>query len=96
MARLGLVPLNGYNKRNLPKNCRRCKDPLETLPHVLNHCKKQLSDKITERHNRIVARLKKAAVELSKWSVLREDESYGEITNNALTLSLQTVTEKPL
>lgn len=77
MARLGTVPLNTYNRRNLPKTCRRCNYPEETLPYVINNCTSQLSDKITQRHNRIVPRLKKAALENSKWSLLREDDVYG-------------------
>nr|XP_037284215.1 uncharacterized protein LOC119176986 [Rhipicephalus microplus] len=63
-ARLNLLPLNG-TRAWVPaadKRCRRCGYGEETLPHVLCHCMWQ-SRAMTERHNAIVARLKKAALE---------------------------------
>ena len=75
-ARLGLVKLNAYSESDPEKQkCRWCGFAKETLPHVVNCCDRALSRKITMRHNRIVARLKKAA--LGRWSVLRENQRLG-------------------
>ena len=75
-ARLGLVKLNGYAETDPVKmKCRRCGYERETLPHVLNCCKNSLAGKITQRHNRIVARLKKAA--LGRWSLFKENQPIG-------------------
>ena len=75
-ARLGLVKLNAYAENDPDKQkCRWCGYEKETLPHVINCCERALARKITMRHNRIVARLKKAA--LGRWSVLRENQFLG-------------------
>lgn len=59
------------------KQCRRCDYELETLPHVLNHCKKHLREEITERHDRVVQRIVKAATSNGRWEVLTENQEYG-------------------
>ncbi|CAL8068543.1 unnamed protein product [Orchesella dallaii] len=61
-ARLNLVPLNGqpWRPANDSKQCRRCGNPNETLPHVLGHCMRY-SRAYTLRHDAIVSRIKKAA-----------------------------------
>ncbi|XP_075723795.1 uncharacterized protein LOC142765875 [Rhipicephalus microplus] len=71
-ARLNLLPLNG-TRTWVPaayKRCRRCGYREETLPHVLCHCMRQ-SRAMTERHNAIVARIKKAA--LGRFTVIVEN-----------------------
>ncbi|XP_075732860.1 uncharacterized protein LOC142775381 [Rhipicephalus microplus] len=75
-ARLNLLPLNG-TRTWVPaadKRCRRCGYGEETLPHVLCHCMRQ-SRAMTERHNAIVARLKKAALE--RFTVIGENQQVG-------------------
>ncbi|UYV83161.1 hypothetical protein LAZ67_23000037 [Cordylochernes scorpioides] len=59
-ARLNVLPLNGA-KRFGPedKRCRVCGQVDETLPHVLQHCRKH-SAAVNKRHHNIVERLKKA------------------------------------
>ena len=70
------MKLNGYLESDPNKmKCRRCGYERETLPHVLNCCKNSLAGKITQRHNRIVARLKKAA--LGRWSLFKENQPIG-------------------
>lgn len=57
-ARLDVVPLNG-NRRwdgDGDKRCRVCGGPLETLPHVLNHCGHH-SDLRQKRHDAVLSRL---------------------------------------
>ena len=72
-ARLGLVKLNGYFESDSDKmKCRCCGYESETLSHVLNCRKKMLSGKVTQHHNRIVARIKKAA--LGHWSIYKENQ----------------------
>lgn len=44
---------------NLTELCSRCRYKKETLPHILNNCNTQLSDKITQLHDHIVTRIKK-------------------------------------
>ena len=60
-ARLGLVPLNGYQQRRpaADQRCRRCNHPRETLPHVLNHCRPHMVA-LTKRHDAILTRLERA------------------------------------
>ncbi|KAL1443530.1 hypothetical protein MTO96_045976, partial [Rhipicephalus appendiculatus] len=75
-ARLNLLPLKG-TRTWVPaadKRCRRCGYGEETLPHVLCHCMRQ-SRAMTERHNAIVARLKKAA--LGRYTVIGENQQVG-------------------
>ncbi|XP_054720791.1 uncharacterized protein LOC129230416 [Uloborus diversus] len=72
-ARLGLVPLNAYKRgHNHSKRCRKCGDPLETLPHVICHCR-QFSRQWTARRNKIVDLLVKAAS--GRWEVLSENRT---------------------
>jgi len=53
-ARLLLLPLNSYrHDRNFDKRCRRCSSDSETLLHVLNHCRYNLSHRVTARHNAV-------------------------------------------
>lgn len=63
-ARLNLVPLNGAKPwrrgPQVEERCRRCGQWTETLPHVLDHCMRH-SAAYQHRHNRVVARIKKAA-----------------------------------
>jgi hypothetical protein len=65
-ARLNVLPLNGCRPRApdrrdpRPSTCRRCGHPQETLPHVIQHCMRY-SRLFTDRHDRLVARIKKAA-----------------------------------
>lgn len=67
-ARLGIVPLNGYRDGASAeeKRCRRCGFPMESLPHVINHCKRYLPI-ITKRHNIILVRLKLLPAEGGTW-----------------------------
>ena len=56
-ARLDTVPLNGTRRfGDGSKRCRRCNNILETLPHVLSHCK-YVSRPRALRHHAIVHRL---------------------------------------
>lgn len=75
-ARLNLLPLNGARAwaPAADKRCRRCGYAEETLPHVLCHCMRQ-SRAMTERHNAIVARVKKAA--LGRFTVIGENQVVG-------------------
>lgn len=77
-ARLAVVKLNGHipNLKGDERRCRFCKFKVESIAHVLNSCDRFLSTKITDRHDRIVARLKKAASE--NWQVLKENQPYGK------------------
>ena len=60
-ARLGVVELNGTRRFNAgDRRCRRCGHNLETLPHVLNHCRMH-STAWKRRHNNIVDRLLRAS-----------------------------------
>ncbi|GIY77568.1 retrovirus-related Pol polyprotein from type-1 retrotransposable element R2 [Caerostris extrusa] len=72
-ARLNLVPLNGAQqwKTGNDRRCRRCPAADETLPHVLNHCKRA-SRAWQLRHNSIVARIKNAVS--PKCEVLGENQ----------------------
>ncbi|CAL1299401.1 unnamed protein product [Larinioides sclopetarius] len=61
-ARLGLVPLNGYQtwRPASEQKCRRCHyADKETLPHVVNHCK-FTSRAWLPRHNSVEKRIIKA------------------------------------
>ena len=54
-ARLNLLKCNG-NKLTCGSNlshpeCRRCQYPMETLPHILNHCHRNMGKHIINRHN---------------------------------------------
>ncbi|XP_050033060.2 uncharacterized protein [Dermacentor andersoni] len=75
-ARLNLLPLNATRlwAPAADKRCRRCGYGEETLPHVLCHCMQQ-SRAMTERHNTIVARIKKAA--LGRFTVIAENQVVG-------------------
>ncbi|KAL1422010.1 hypothetical protein MTO96_022542 [Rhipicephalus appendiculatus] len=75
-ARLNLLPLNGTRiwAPAVDKRCRHCGYGEETLPHVLCHCMRQ-SRAMTERHNAIVARVKKAA--LGRFTVIGENTQVG-------------------
>ncbi|KAF8797215.1 Retrovirus-related Pol polyprotein type-1 like protein [Argiope bruennichi] len=76
-ARLNLLPLNGTQawKSENDRACRRCNDAdLETLPHVLNHCKGR-SRGWQLRHNNIVDRIKKAL--LPKNTLVAENQCIG-------------------
>lgn len=77
-ARLGVVDLNGTipGKDKHEKVCRWCPWPNETLPHVIDHCTHALSKTITNRHDRVVQRIIKAAS--GKWKVLKENKPYGK------------------
>ena len=59
-VRLNCLPTNavksGWSDAN--PTCRHCEQP-ETLPHIICHCPPNMAS-ITDRHNRIVDRLKKA------------------------------------
>lgn len=60
-ARLNLVPLRSNQRWKAgPKQCRRCNHPLETLPHVLQHCMTN-SATMQRRHNSVLDRIKTAA-----------------------------------
>lgn len=75
-ARLNLLPLNAARPwaRNNDQRCRVCGSHPETLPHVLCHCMRQ-SQALTDRHNRIVHRIKNAA--LKKFTVTHENRPVG-------------------
>nr|XP_050024816.1 uncharacterized protein LOC126519243 [Dermacentor andersoni] len=75
-AWLNLLPLNATRlwAPAADKRCRRCGYGEETLPHVLCHCMRQ-SRAMTERHNTIVARIKKAA--LGRFTVIAENQVVG-------------------
>lgn len=77
-ARLNVLDLNGTipGKDRSEKGCRWCEWPNETLPHVLDHCRHALKQKITDRHDKVVQRIKKAAS--GKWNVLKEDQPFGK------------------
>ncbi|GIX97736.1 reverse transcriptase domain-containing protein [Caerostris darwini] len=55
-ARLNLVPLNGAQqwKTGNDRRCRRCPAADETLPHVLNHCRRA-SRAWQLRHNSLLS-----------------------------------------
>ncbi|KAF8789554.1 Retrovirus-related Pol polyprotein type-1 like protein [Argiope bruennichi] len=73
-ARLNLLPLNGSQVWKA-KICRRCTEAdIETLPHVLNHCKDR-SRCWQLRHDTIVARLKKALA--TRCTIISENQSVG-------------------
>jgi hypothetical protein len=64
-ARLDTVPLNGTRRfGNNSKRCRRCNHILETLPHVLSHCK-YVSRPRALRHHAIVHRLARGTPKIS-------------------------------
>nr|XP_050025000.1 uncharacterized protein LOC126519682 [Dermacentor andersoni] len=71
-ARLNLLPLNATRlwAPAADKRCRRCGYGEETLPHVLCHCMRQ--SRAMERHNTIVARIKKAAS--GRFTVIAENQ----------------------
>nr|XP_050024628.1 uncharacterized protein LOC126519062 [Dermacentor andersoni] len=75
-CRLNLLPLNATRvwAPAADKRCRRCGYGEETLPHVLCQCMRQ-SRAMTERHNAIVARNKKAA--LGSFAVIAENHVVG-------------------
>ena len=53
-ARMLLVKLNSYSHiADRDRKCRRCDHPTETLLHVLNQCRYQMSTRITARHNAV-------------------------------------------
>ena len=59
-ARLNVLPLNATKSRfsHTDPTCRHCCHP-ETLPHVLCHCRPEMT-LIRDRHNKIVERIVKA------------------------------------
>ena len=59
-ARLNVLPLNANKSRfsRASPICRHCTQP-ETLPHVICHCRPQMTQ-IRDRHNKIVDRIVKA------------------------------------
>ncbi|KAK8742630.1 hypothetical protein OTU49_001595, partial [Cherax quadricarinatus] len=73
-ARLNMLPLNGARRYDMggDRRCRRCPAQLETLPHVLNHCWRH-SATMTQRHNALVARIKKAA-QGRGWRLISENQ----------------------
>ncbi|KAF8778866.1 Retrovirus-related Pol polyprotein type-1 like protein [Argiope bruennichi] len=74
-ARLNLLPLNGCQAWKEDKRCRRCNEAdLETLPHVLNHCKGR-SRGWQLRHDTIVARVKKALA--TRCTIISENQRVG-------------------
>ncbi|GBO09521.1 Retrovirus-related Pol polyprotein from type-1 retrotransposable element R2 [Araneus ventricosus] len=78
-ARLDLLSLRGNQpwKKNTDMSCRGCDEcDLETLPHVLNHCKGR-SRAWTLRHNCVADRLKKAL--LTKGTLLAENQCVGPL-----------------
>ncbi|GBM93217.1 Retrovirus-related Pol polyprotein from type-1 retrotransposable element R2 [Araneus ventricosus] len=78
-TRLDLLSLRGNQpwKKNTDMSCRGCDEcDLETLPHVLNHCKGR-SRAWTLRHNCVADRLKKA--QLTKGILLAENQSVGPL-----------------
>lgn len=81
-ARLAVVKLNGHipTLKGSQRRCRFCGFKVESIAHVLNSCDRFLATKITDRHDKIVKRLKKASSE--KWDVLKENQPYG--TNRRL------------
>nr|XP_045589259.1 uncharacterized protein LOC123751200 [Procambarus clarkii] len=81
-ARLNLLPLNGARRFNVnsDKRCRRCRNPNETLPHVLNHCMR-LSNPMNKRHNALVQRIVKAA-EGRFWKVITANQQIPGIDSN--------------
>lgn len=74
-ARLNLTyALNGVRRNNMgSKTCRWCPS-VETLPHVLNHCGRALKTTITDRHDKIVKRIRDAAS--GTWTVIRDNQDY--------------------
>lgn len=77
-ARLNLVPLNGarpWAPASNDQRCRVCGYQQETLPHVLCHCM-TWSQAYTDRHNRIVGRVKTAA--LDRFTVSHENRAVGD------------------
>ena len=77
-ARLNVVPTNQNKAKwcDVPSNCRKCSVADETLPHILNHCKPNMT-KIRDRHNSIVTRLSNAI----KSGVVRIDQQVPGITD---------------
>ncbi|XP_055947152.1 uncharacterized protein LOC129980793 [Argiope bruennichi] len=74
-TRLNLLPLNGSQVWKEDKRCRRCNEAdLETLPHVLNHCKGK-SRGWQLRHDTIVARVKKALA--TRCTIISENQRVG-------------------
>lgn len=102
-ARLNLMRpyLNAYNPEidddDLEaKQCRRCDYHLETLPHVLNSCKRHLREEITERHDRVVQRLIRAATSNGRWVVLTENQEYGASTSRPDLILINNSTSEAL
>lgn len=60
-ARLDVLPLNACKRWQTggDKRCRKCGGGLETLPHVLQHCRPNFVA-ITKRHDAVLDRLVKA------------------------------------
>ncbi len=76
-ARLNLLPLNGARRHGTAnQQCRRCRHPKETLPHVINHCMRHAA-KMQQRHNALVSRVRKAA-EGRNWEVLSANQRVPE------------------
>lgn len=75
-ARLNLLPLNAARPwiRTGEQWCRVCGTHPETLPHVLCHCMTHSAD-MTQRHNRIVTRVKNAAKK--RFTIKHENRAVG-------------------
>lgn len=59
-ARLNVLPLNAsLNIQDRNRACRRCRYPLETVAHVLNHCQR-LSNGWNNRHRSVIKNLVEA------------------------------------
>lgn len=80
-ARLGVLITNatmpGRQRSEAEQQCRWCSFR-ETIPHILNHCKIRLGNSITDRHDRIMTRLKNAASRI--WKILKEHQPQGNDT----------------
>lgn len=72
-ARLNLLPLNGARRfGGEDQQCRRCRHPRETLPHVINHCMRH-ANAMQQRHNELVNRVRRAA-EGRHWETLTANQ----------------------
>ncbi|XP_064462366.1 uncharacterized protein LOC135372837 [Ornithodoros turicata] len=76
-ARINLLPVNGARPwvPNDDSRCRRCGFANETLPHVPDHCM-TYSNSYRTRHNKIVERVKAAA--LGKYTVIAESTAVSD------------------
>lgn len=93
---LRVFDLNGTitGKDRHEKGCRWCEWPNETLPHVFDHCKHALKQKITDRHDKVVQKIKQAAS--GKWNVLKEEQPVGKNKKRRANLILTNGKEEAL